>query len=1255
MIPSFSERRPATQGATAASRASVSIVIPVLNQLPVTLACLASLTRHTPAGISEIIVVDDASTESYAEALAGSWPQVEVLRNAKNLGFAASCNRGAAAASGAYLLFLNNDTEALPGWLPPLLSLLESRPEVGIVVPKLIHPDRTIQHCGKVWGELDGEFAQPTHIYFREPADSAKVNQSREYAMVTGACLLVRREEFLTLGPFDEGFENGWEDDDLCYAYSSAGKKIWYCAESTLIHFESVTLGADYRLAECAFNRRLAARNGQSSPVISSEAEALLAPYFEMPYQELVTLLEGKLFKVRDRFFRNKARFFAKWGHLVRRDDLRYFGLDGATVQEDAAELPLPPLTSIVILTFNQLDFTKQTVESIRRHTPEPHEIIFVDNGSQDGTLDWLELQARENRNYRLIANRSNLGFAAGCNQGMRAAHGEFILLLNNDVMVTPGWLSGMLACFDSLTRVGIVGPVTNNISGPQKLEEAHYASSPELDTFAVAHRERFSGCRVPSRRIVGFCMLFRRELVDLIGLLDEEFGSGNFEDDDFALRAALEGFQNLIAYDVFIHHHGSASFSGNRIDYAGAMARNRKIFNRKWSAPVTDPSLGRKIQRLRATEKAELLWQRGESERAVETILQEGIKFIPEERDFYLLVAEHFLAEGRQSDALETLNVLPAHLRDAHWGRLSGRALAASGLPEQAETHLNLEGTPAAARAAALGLSGLIALASDEQRKAAQHFNDALQTDPFCAEAYLQLAGMASGAGSLADACTLAERSFILAPTLAKSASCYHGLLHKLGRQEQGLALFRTMAGLYPENRMLALYLVDLLLALGKNPEALTVIEEFLCSFPCDDGFLDACLAVRAKVGPLEVKAGTEAFPQTVSLCLITKNEAANLPRCLKSLKPLVHEIILVDSGSQDRTRDIGRIFGARIFDFSWTGSFSDARNASLEKARGAWILVMDADEVISMLDYPGFQETLALHAQSPAVFSITTRNYMNQVDIEKWVQNEGLYPEELGAGWTPSGKIRLFPNFLGIRFERAIHEMVDNSVLALKLQVLESPVVVHHYGYLDNGRQSEKQEFYYQLGVTKLADNPDDPIAICELAIQAAAVQHYREAILLWERALGYDPRSPLAFFNLGSCYLTVGDFLLSRNASLKAMQLQANYREAIANYALAELCLGNIRAAQQAVETELDRDRNYPVLEIILGICYCCAGHPDAGSRRFGELKARSVEFSGFIQLVLERLSTAGQTCFTSELLKVAKNCGFVNLENAETCQQ
>ncbi len=144
------------------------------------------------------------------------------------------------------------------------------------------------------------------------------------------------------------------------------------------------------------------------------------------------------------------------------------------SMQSDSSEikdrLPIKGLTSIVILTCNALKYTQECVASIEKFTPEAHEIIFVDNNSIDGTVKWLNKLAKENARYKLIQNSENMGFAKGCNQGIEVASGEYILLLNNDVVVTEEWLSGMLECLNSSPDIGIVGPMTNNISGLQQI-----------------------------------------------------------------------------------------------------------------------------------------------------------------------------------------------------------------------------------------------------------------------------------------------------------------------------------------------------------------------------------------------------------------------------------------------------------------------------------------------------------------------------------------------------------------------------------------------------------------------------------------------------------------------------------------------------------------------------------------------------------------------------------------------------------------
>lgn len=251
---------------------------------------------------------------------------------------------------------------------------------------------------------------------------------------------------------------------------------------------------------------------------------------------------------------------------------------------------------SLVVLTRNQQDYTWKCLDSLFKHTRQPYEIIVVDNGSTDGTPDLIRSLARKRpeacRRLELISNAENRGFAAANNQGLAAGRGAFRLLLNNDVVVTPGWLERMLAVFRRSPAIGLVGPMSNCVSGPQQVREPgyHVETLQGLDAYAQLFARQRAGRARPSWRVVGFCMLIREEVIGKIGGLDPRFGLGNFEDDDFSLRAALAGFESWIAEDCFVHHFGSRTFSGEQIDYRQSLQANWEIFKRKWNLPPETP-----------------------------------------------------------------------------------------------------------------------------------------------------------------------------------------------------------------------------------------------------------------------------------------------------------------------------------------------------------------------------------------------------------------------------------------------------------------------------------------------------------------------------------------------------------------------------------------------------------------------------------------------------------------------------------------
>lgn len=239
-------------------------------------------------------------------------------------------------------------------------------------------------------------------------------------------------------------------------------------------------------------------------------------------------------------------------------------------------------LTSIVIVTHNEFAYTQQCIDSIRRFTDEPYEIIVVDNGSTDGTVEHLRSLA----DVQLIGNPDNRGFPAAANQGIRAARGRNALLLNNDCVVTTGWLRRLLEALHSDPKIGLAGPYSNNVSGEQQVPLT-YGDLADLDGFAWEWGKTHNRLRVETDRLVGFCLLIRRELVGRIGLLDEQFGIGCFEDDDYCRRARQAGYRAVIAQDAFVHHFGSRTFTATGIDFAALMRENERRYRAKWEPGI--------------------------------------------------------------------------------------------------------------------------------------------------------------------------------------------------------------------------------------------------------------------------------------------------------------------------------------------------------------------------------------------------------------------------------------------------------------------------------------------------------------------------------------------------------------------------------------------------------------------------------------------------------------------------------------------
>lgn len=234
-------------------------------------------------------------------------------------------------------------------------------------------------------------------------------------------------------------------------------------------------------------------------------------------------------------------------------------------------------LASVIIPFRDGLTYTRQCLERLRAHTRSPYEILLVDNGSRTPAT----ALARKHR-ARLIRNPENLGFAKAVNQGMRAAKGRYLLWLNNDVLVTPGWLEGLVAAAESSPDIAAVGPCTNHAAGFQHVPDPRAGDLKGLLRFSQGWALRHRGRVRKVHRLIGFCLLLKREVLDRVGLLDERFFPGYYEDYDYSLRLRQAGYSLAVAREVFVYHHGHRS-TPDREQWLAQVRRSREVFLEKW------------------------------------------------------------------------------------------------------------------------------------------------------------------------------------------------------------------------------------------------------------------------------------------------------------------------------------------------------------------------------------------------------------------------------------------------------------------------------------------------------------------------------------------------------------------------------------------------------------------------------------------------------------------------------------------------
>ncbi|NIA14061.1 MAG: glycosyltransferase [Nitrospiraceae bacterium] len=277
-------------------------------------------------------------------------------------------------------------------------------------------------------------------------------------------------------------------------------------------------------------------------------------------------------------------------------------------------------LVSIIIPAFNQLDYCRQCVHALLANTRPPYKLILVDNASTDGVGEFFDSVP----NACVLHAPENLGFAGGVNLGLAQAEGH-VVLLNSDTLPPEGWLECMEGALLSDGDIGLVGPMSNCVSGSQRIEGLELESMDAINAFARDLARRKRGQLRDVARLVGFCLMIGDTALAQLGVFDEGYGIGNFEDDDYCLRAVRAGYRLCIAEDAFVFHYGGRTFMGMGITddaWQALLQDNERRFHEKWRVKPADRSDAAQEAR-RLNRQARGLLAKGEQAAALRLLKQ--------------------------------------------------------------------------------------------------------------------------------------------------------------------------------------------------------------------------------------------------------------------------------------------------------------------------------------------------------------------------------------------------------------------------------------------------------------------------------------------------------------------------------------------------------------------------------------------------------------------------------------------------------
>lgn len=815
----------------------------------------------------------------------------------------------------------------------------------------------------------------------------------------------------------------------------------------------------------------------------------------------------------------------------------------------------------IIMPVYGQVEYTKKAVASLIKHTdPNLFECLIVDNASTDETPAFLaDLIQRYPNQFRSVRLEKNLGFGGGVNKGLELLSSfkwQYGIIANNDLIFTPLWLEQMLETMESVKigRIGIVGPMSNFAGGSQGMG-ANYKTAEELDKFASMHHQLNRGKWHEAGVVVGLLMLFRREFFDEVGCFDERFFPGTWEENDWELRGAIKGWKYVVDESTFIHHYGSKTLQSTEAskDQRKNFLTNRNRFREKWRGPDSPwEALAKERYSNRGQDPEQYKRPDGTYKKWVVAAcrvkngaqwLDMTLSRVSEFADEIVILIDQATTDNTQEicsrfSKVVALEKEPPHEYNESWSRNRVLQMAYDRHPdwvyvfdcdeviEHRAVKQREELTDPTDPAVMLWIQPIIQL---------WNTNNTQRIDGLWGTFYQ-------------------GRMFRVLPgqKIDNTNNLIHcGATPHVTPDRHGFSYFRIIhyGNVDPEVRgkKYEWYTKidtdkDLGMALGAwreyywklyygqpKPEDLATFDGKWAVIPDDPNWTrpsfgkfysrDVYRHVKDETGLVLVPFDEKPI---ISLCMLVKDEAGFLPKAISSVRGFVNEIIVVDTGSTDGSDSIAEQLGAKVYHFDWVHDFSAARNFSLSKATGDWILRIDPDEIVPWETAIRLQELVRHPDIEGYVFPI-----MN------WLQDPTQVRD---PKWALSETCRLYKNlYPTVKYSNPVHEELDDDFKKLaekrgeRVRVAKVPYAMYHYGYLrDHEFKEKKFNYYYELGKRHMDSDPNDPRPFFNMAVHCMHVGNYREALEKYKKAIELDPKNHLALNDVGVLLSSVvGDY--------------------------------------------------------------------------------------------------------------------------------